>query len=178
MVRAGHLVLAAGYASQHWLAEAVARNRSSYALISDPLGEGELGFLQDTLLWETARPYFYLRTTRDGRLIAGGEDTSFSSDHRRDRLLAQKTQKIERRLRELFPNSELETACSWAGTFGESPDGLAVIGSPREMPYAYFALGFGGNGITFSMTAARIICDLYLGRPNRDAEIFSFSRVE
>ncbi len=55
-VRAGHLVVAAGYASQHWLKKSVARNRSSYAVISDPLPEAALGFLADTLLWETARP--------------------------------------------------------------------------------------------------------------------------
>ena len=29
------------------------------------------------LLWEAARPYFYLRTTEDGRLIMGGLDEPF-----------------------------------------------------------------------------------------------------
>lgn len=70
-VRAGHLVVAAGYASQHWLKKPVARNRSSYAVISDPLPESALGFLADTLLWETARPYLYARTTSDRRLLLG-----------------------------------------------------------------------------------------------------------
>jgi glycine/D-amino acid oxidase-like deaminating enzyme len=40
----------------------------------------------------------------------------------------------------------------------------------------YFALGYGGNGITFSMIAARLILDLYLGRPNQDAAVFAFDR--
>jgi len=37
-------------------------------------------------------------------------------------------------------------------------------------------LGFGGNGITFSAIAAGILRDLFLGKVNRDAAIFSFER--
>ena len=38
------------------------------------------------------------------------------------------------------------------------------------------ALGYGGNGITFSMIAARLITDLILQRPNDDAAVFRFDR--
>jgi glycine/D-amino acid oxidase-like deaminating enzyme len=44
------------------------------------------------------------------------------------------------------------------------------------MANAYFALGYGGNGVTYSMIAARIICDLYLGKANADARLFRFDR--
>ncbi len=37
-------------------------------------------------------------------------------------------------------------------------------------------LGFGGNGITFSQIAAKLLADLFLGHSNRDAEIFSSDR--
>jgi len=33
-----------------------------------------------------------------------------------------------------------------------------------------------GNGITFGAIAARLIADLYLRRPNADADVFSFKR--
>jgi glycine/D-amino acid oxidase-like deaminating enzyme len=150
--------------------------RSTFALATEPTTAADQ-LPERCLLWETARPYFYLRTTPDGRLIAGGEDTNFSNDHRSDRLLARKTRRLEKRLRSLFPDYELETACAWAGTFGESPDGLPIIGSPPEMPYAYFALGYGGNGITFSVLVARIITDLFRGQSNRDVAIFGFQRI-
>ena len=48
--------------------------RSSYALVSDPLPAALLGGLLDSLVWESARPYLYLRTTPDRRLLVGGED--------------------------------------------------------------------------------------------------------
>ena len=62
----------AGYAAQRWLAPRVARNRSSYAAISDPLGAGVLDAFRTTMAWETARPYLYFRITPDNRLLVGG----------------------------------------------------------------------------------------------------------
>ena len=61
-------------------------------------------------------------------------------------------------------------------TFGETKDGLAFIGQIRQMPRCYFALGFGGNGITYSVIAAEIIRDALLQRPNADARLFRFDR--
>ena len=37
-------------------------------------------------------------------------------------------------------------------------------------------MGYGGNGITFSVVAANLIVDAILKRKNPDAEIFSFNR--
>ena len=36
--------------------------------------------------------------------------------------------------------------------------------------------GSGGNGITFSEVAARILTDLFLDRKNEDQEVFRFNR--
>ena len=46
---------------------------------------------------------------------------------------------------------------------------------PR-FPHACFALGHGGNGITFSLIAVEIIRDYFLGRTNCDAHLFRFGR--
>jgi glycine/D-amino acid oxidase-like deaminating enzyme len=76
----------------------------------------------------------------------------------------------------LFPDLQLEVAYAWAGTFGETKDGLAYIGVHPRFPHACLALGYGGNGITFSLIAAEIIRDYFLGRKNRDAHLFRFGR--
>lgn len=44
------------------------------------------------------------------------------------------------------------------------------------MPGAHFALGYGGNGITFSLVAAEIITGTITGRPDPDADLFGFGR--
>jgi glycine/D-amino acid oxidase-like deaminating enzyme len=68
----------------------------------------------------------------------------------------------------------LEIAYGWAGTFGETQDGLAYIGENKQFPDAYFAVSYGANGTTYAVVAAEIIRDLYLGCTNKDAVIFSF----
>ena len=54
--------------------------------------------------------------------------------------------------------------------------GLPCIGSHPSFPHGIFALGYGGNGITFSLIAAEIIRDQLSGRANADAKIFRFER--
>jgi glycine/D-amino acid oxidase-like deaminating enzyme len=93
-VRARHVVIAAGYASQNWLRKRVAADRSSYAVITDPIGKDALGPLLDTMVWETARPYLYMRSTGDGRLLVGGEDDNVDVPARRDARVEKKSRKL------------------------------------------------------------------------------------
>ena len=174
-INAHRVVYASGYESQRFLKQNVTTLLSTFALVSEPFDNLE-GWPDRSLIWETARPYVYLRTTSDNRAIIGGEDVPYASAHKSDRLIARKTQKLQRRFSEMFPQLDIEVSYTWAGTFGETKDGLAYIGQTPECPHAYFALGYGGNGITFSVIAAKIITDLHLGRPNPDVDIFRFDR--
>lgn len=175
-VRARHLVFATGYETRDFLKADVARLVSTYALASEPVSKLDGWGEEQCLIWEHAEPYLYVRSTADGRVVAGGEDEDFRDPARRDRLLPRKTERIARRLRELFPDMPIDPAFSWAGTFGETKDGLAYIGAHRDWPSTSFALGYGGNGITYSIIAAEIIRDALLGRPNDRAELFAFDR--
>ena len=175
-VRAKKQVIATGYEAQEYLPEKVTEMASTYALVSEPLGE-LTGWPGGRLVWETARPYFYLRTTVDGRAIIGGYDEPFRDPRARDALLPAKTTALVRRFRQLFPEiASFESAYAWTGTFGGTKDGLPYIGEHAARPHTYFALGYGGNGITYSVIAAEIIRDLFLGKRNRDAAIFRFGR--
>lgn len=174
-ISAKKLVFASGYETQRYLKQQLADLNSTYALVTEPLADSKEWV--NYLLWEAARPYFYLRTTSDGRLIMGGEDEPFRDPEKRDRLIGRKTKKLLKSYAGFYPERPVpEVAFAWAGTFGETKDGLAYIGVSPEMPHAYFALGYGGNGITYSMIAARIIADLYQGIENPDAQLFRFDR--
>jgi glycine/D-amino acid oxidase-like deaminating enzyme len=175
VIRAKHIVWATGYEVGESLPKMPGRLRSTYAAASVPRSEFP-GWPEGWLLWETARPYFYARRTIDGRIIIGGEDTSFREDHASDSRIERKTAKLRRRFAKLFPEIPFEQACAWGGTFAETKDGLAYIGRVPERANSYAALGYGGNGITFSMIAAKLIADLITGRPNEDAAVFRFER--
>ncbi len=175
VVRAKHVVFATGYESDEILPRRVVRLKSTYALASEPL-DAFPGWWECCLIWTTDRPYIYLRTTEDGRAMIGGEDDSFRSPARRDRRVVAKTDRLARTFRKMFPSIDLEISWRWAGTFGETKDGLAYIGEVRQMPRCWFALGFGGNGITYSVIAAKIVRDALRGVANPDARLFRFDR--
>jgi glycine/D-amino acid oxidase-like deaminating enzyme len=174
-VRARDIVFANGYEAQAMLREPVVQLKSTYAIVTQPL-EDLSPWREEWLLWETSRPYLYLRTTPDRRLLIGGEDDDFQDADRRDANLCRKSQRLLRAALDLLPSLPLEIEYAWAGTFGDTDDGLPFIGQKSEFPHAYFALGYGGNGITFSAIAADIIADLLAGRANGDAELFRFGR--
>jgi glycine/D-amino acid oxidase-like deaminating enzyme len=173
-VTAKRLVFAVGYEHKQALHQRLLSLRNSYALVTEPV-EGPLWY-RASLVWETARPYLYVRTTSDNRVLIGGEDEPHQNLSSREERIPKKQRRLEEKFRALFPDLKIETAFAWAGTFGETKDGLAYIGESPELPGAFFALGYGGNGITYSITAAEIITDLCAGKHNADAEVFSFSR--
>ncbi len=177
-IRAKQLVIACGYESQQYLKENFTRLHSTYALVSEPFDVPEIWY-RDALIWETARPYLYFRTTPDRRVLVGGRDENFYSPGKRDKLLTQKTRQLAQDFNKRFPTlAPLAVDFNWAGTFSETADGLPFIGSVPERPRTFFALGFGGNGILFSQIAGEIIRDLALGKKNMDAAIFSFNRLK
>jgi glycine/D-amino acid oxidase-like deaminating enzyme len=178
-VRAKHLVVAAGYETQGLLGVDVARNRSSYAFVSVPLDRHAFRGLHDTLVWETARPYLYLRITPDHRLIAGGLDDTVDIPARRDARVPKKTSTLLARVEKMFPEVVLEPAFAWAGTFAETEDGLPFFGPhPRHGPRVHFAMAYGGNGITYSMIGAGLLRAGVERRRHPLAALFSFDRLE
>lgn len=174
-VKARYLVFACGYEAQQYLKQPVARLSSTYALVSEPM-PSDANWYEQSLIWESARPYLYLRTTDDGRVIVGGEDEDFRDPVRRDKLIPRKTERLRHKFQALFPQINLDVAFAWAGTFGETKDGLAYIDQSPDHPRSWFALGYGGNGITYSILAAEIIRDAICGRPHPYADLFRFDR--
>ncbi|MGI8525126.1 MAG: NAD(P)/FAD-dependent oxidoreductase [Pseudolabrys sp.] len=125
------------------------------------------------LIWEAAKPYLYVRTTPEGRVIAGGEDEEFSDEAARDALIGEKTATIERKLKTLLPQLKTEAEFAWTGSFGSSKTGMPAIGLIPGKSKSYAVLGFGGNGITFGMIAAEIFRAVLSGSPDSDAELFA-----
>ena len=179
VVRGKHLVLATGYASQQWLDQRVARNRSTYAFVTDPIDPAALGALKTTLLWESARPYLYLRSTADGRLLVGGEDDAIDIPARRDARVDKKAHKLCKQVSDMFPQLRLRPAFAWAGTFAETEDGLPFFGThPQHGPRVHFAMAYGGNGITYAMIGAALLRALIERRKHPLAALFSFGRLD
>ena len=174
-IRSKAIFFATGYETNDILPPDTVQLRSTYAFISEPVASSIL-WSGRSLLWNTGDPYLYARTTPDNRVIVGGEDDRVLTPQRRDAQLPKKTARLQRLIKRLIPSMELLPCFSWAGVFGTTKDGLSYIGSYDKFPGARFALGFGGNGITFAEIASQILADQFLGKKNPDAQVFRFDR--
>ena len=175
-VKAIKIVNASGYEITEFINNKILKLNSTYALASEQLQSNIPIWNNNTVLWNTANPYLYIRATTDGRIIIGGRDEEYYNPLRRDKLIERKTAQLKKDFFKLFPNTELVPEFSWTGTFGSTSDALPYIGKYHKTPHTYYALGFGGNGITFSVIAAEIIRDMIMGKRNVDSNICSFTR--
>lgn len=176
VIRCKKLVYATGYEVVKYINKSIVKLLSTYAVASESLSPSLSLWMRNLLIWNTADPYLYMRKTADNRIIIGGRDEDFYSPTRRDVLLKKKTKDLVKDFNKLFPGIPFVPEFSWTGTFGATKDGLPYIGKYKKLPNSYFALGFGGNGITFSLIAAEIISKIIKGVKCKDAEIFSFER--
>ena len=176
-IKAKRIVYATGYESVKYVSKSIVKLLSTFATVSEHMDDDSRVHKNDLMIWNTANPYLYMRTTHDGRILIGGRDENFYNPLKRDKMIKRKAVQLAEDFKTLFPAVDFKPEFSWAGTFGATKDGLPFIGNYKPIRNGYFALGFGGNGITFSQVAATIIADLIEGKNNSDARLFSFDRV-
>ncbi|HYB93673.1 MAG TPA: FAD-binding oxidoreductase [Vicinamibacterales bacterium] len=179
-VDAARVVIATGYATKYFKPLAGRfKMRRTYVLASHRFSWRErrrLG-LGGVLLWDTERPYHYIRWTPDHRLLLGGEDRPVKPGASRDRQFAAAAADLRRYFYERFPSlRDVGLAAAWEGLFAMTPDSLPYIGPHRRYPGHTFALGYGGNGMTFASLAARILVEQWQGIKSEDHDLFAFNR--
>jgi glycine/D-amino acid oxidase-like deaminating enzyme len=169
------IVYATGYEAQAMMREKIVDLLSTYVCISEPMDHLP-PHVDETIFWTTDRPYLYMRSTPDKRILIGGEDEPFQDAATRDNAIDKKETALIRQLRDLAPGLHFVPDFTWAGTFGVTPDSLPYIGAHEDYPGSFFVLGYGGNGITFSVLAMGVISDAIAGRANRFLDYFRFKR--
>ena len=179
-IDARQVVIATGYATRYFRPLAGRfKMRHTYVLATPPLAQKTrraMG-LGNVMLWDTARPYHYVRWTDDHRLLLGGEDRPVKPGARHSAQFAAAASELRDYFERIFPSLDgLPVDLAWEGLFAMTPDGLPYIGPHRRYPHHAFALGYGGNGMTFAALAARLLVEQWRGVRSPDHELFAFSR--
>ena len=180
VVDAKRVVIATGYATPYFrpLAERFRMYRT-YVLATEPLeaaARAELG-LSDLMIWDTERPYHYARWSPDHRLLLGGADRRVRPGLRRDRQFKSAARELRAYFEGLLPAlGAVDLDAGWEGLFAMTPDSLPYIGPHRRYPRHWFALGYGGNGMTFGILAARFLLERWQGVKSSDHDLFEFGR--
>ncbi|WP_079211012.1 NAD(P)/FAD-dependent oxidoreductase [Brucella pituitosa] len=173
VMSAGAVVFCTGYQFLKALAHKNHQIISTWA-IAGTKQQSTPDWLRDYLVWEASDPYLYFRTASDGRLIAGGEDETSEDAFEDPRKAAGKSQTIAGKISALIGCDIGKPAYQWSAAFGSTPTGTPMIGAIDGHPNVYAAMGYGGNGITFSKIAAEILAKAIGGGEDRDAALFAF----
>ena len=171
-IRCRHLVFASGYELPKRVPSKGHRIVSTWAIAT--VRQKRRLWPEQCMIWEASDPYLYVRTTADGRIICGGEDEDFSDEATRDALLPRKTETLRRKLARLIRSADSTVEFAWTGSFGTSATGLPTIGQVPRLPNCWAALGYGGNGTTYSRIAADVISAALAGRRDSDADLYDF----
>lgn len=170
-VRASAVVFSCGYERPEGVSAPDSDVISTWAVASKP-GAKLPPWMRETLVWEGADPYLYMRTSRDGRLIVGGEDEASATAHADPALMREKRDRILAKVKQLLPKVEVEVDYVWAGAFGESATGLPHIAPVEGVDHAWAVMGFGGNGITYSVIASQVVAAALRGGKDPDADLY------
>ena len=176
--RAGHsircerLVFASGYEFPEIVPAKGHRITTTWAFATKP--QRRRLWPEECLIWEASKPYLYLRTTPDGRVLCGGEDAETSDALNRPGVLERKIARLQDKVGKLFPDIDTHAAFTWSAAFGETATGLPLIGEIPGHRNCYAALGYGGNGITYSRIAAEILRAALTGERDPDADLYAF----
>jgi glycine/D-amino acid oxidase-like deaminating enzyme len=181
VLEAERVIIATGYATPQFrpLAGRFRMDRT-YVLATRPMTKAEreeLG-LTDVMIWDTERPYHYARWTPDWRLLLGGADHQVRRGERRHEQFARASAELRSYFETRLPAlATIKTEFAWEGMFAMTPDSLPYIGPHRRYPRHWFALGYGGNGMTFGSLAARLLLDRWKDGRSRDHTLFAFDRL-
>ncbi len=176
VIDAAHVVLATGYVMPHFVMPACHTISSSFAISTVPQKPDHL-WPERALVWEAAEPYLYMRTTADNRIVMGGEDEQIADPKVRDAMLPDKVLRLQKKLEQLWPLADTGISHGWCGAFGETSDGLPLIGPVPGASNIHAAYGYGGNGITFSYLASRMIAAMISGEKQTWFEDFALDRT-
>ncbi|WP_295133318.1 FAD-binding oxidoreductase [uncultured Reyranella sp.] len=173
-LRASAVVFATGYEMPKGVPHKGHRVTSTWAFATRP--QPRALWRDEVMISEASDPYLYLRVGPQGRILCGGEDEAFLDEEKRDALIPQKIAALQKKLVRLLPRVRPEADYAWTGSFGTSPTGSPSIGAVPGMKNCFAALGYGGNGITFSMLSAQILSAAIAGSDDPDGDLFSFRR--
>jgi glycine/D-amino acid oxidase-like deaminating enzyme len=82
--------------------------------------------------------------------------------------------RLQRKLERLFPALDTSAEFAWSASFGESTTGLPTIAPIPRYANCWVALGYGGNGITYSRIAAEVIRSAFTGQRDAEYDLYGF----
>ncbi|AOY14870.1 oxidoreductase [Bacillus sp. ABP14] len=169
---AKNIIMATGYEALFGKKEKNTTVETSYAVVTNKVDSFE-DWHEQSLIWETARPYLYFRKY-ENRIIAGGLDEAMTIQTIGDTKLLHKRDVLINIIKEMFPQyKDIQAEYYWAAAFGGSHDGLPILKEDNKIHNLFYALPYGGNGTVYGMVFAKIFEQLFTNKESEDFSLFN-----
>jgi glycine/D-amino acid oxidase-like deaminating enzyme len=174
-IQSRYIIFATGFENEFLVRQLGARLSRSYTVVTEAvpsLGEWHYGWI----IRETHCPFYFMRTTEEGKILAGGLEEENSDAPFNKEMITRHSKRLVQRINETSPGLSPRITHSWCTAVGESPDGLPYIGEHPNRIGEYYCLGFGTNKIVYSMMGAEIIKDLITKGFHPASRLFTIAR--
>lgn len=177
-IKAKKVILATGYDTDRFSSRNFGVKTVTYNIATKPLNALE-GWFNKVLIRDNNDPYHYYRTTKDNRILAGGEDIPFNPGIFNERKAEEAYEKLEQKLKEMFPQIlDIKREYSYCGAFASTQDNLGFIGPDPRHENLWYCLGYGANGILFAILGGVMLSKLYNGEKDSNLELFKVDRFD
>jgi gamma-glutamylputrescine oxidase len=122
--------------------------------------------------------YDYWHQLPDRRLVLGGNRDAALEDEYTD--VEQTTPVVQERIEafvERLAGFRPVITHRWAGIWGDSPDGLPLVGPLPERDGVWIAGGYAGHGNVLGLACGDLVARAVLGDPPRELELFAPERL-
>lgn len=176
-VKAKILIVATGYNTKLFTNRNFGVKTYAYNIVTKPLKNIE-GWFNNVLIRDNEDTYNYFRTTSDNRIIAGGEDTTFTENYN-PKIANEKYEILEQRIKNMFNKiDDIEVEYKYCGAFDSTNDNLGFVGKNPNNDKLWYGLGYGANGILFAILGGLMLPKLYKGEVDEYLSYFKVDRFD
>lgn len=145
----------------------------SQIIVTEPLTEEQLlacGYKTSNVVMDTRALKYYFRKLPDNRLLFGGRG-AISGKDAEDPYYANRLLSV---LKASFPAlSDIKLAYTWSGWISMALDDLPHIVKADEKGDVFYAMGYCGNGVSFSVQAGKRLAELVVGKAVPNLPLYS-----
>ncbi|MEG1363698.1 MAG: FAD-dependent oxidoreductase [Clostridia bacterium] len=168
-------IFCTGFETLKYINTNIVSLQKTFTIVSNKLDLNNINF--------TARdmcdPYHYIRFDNN-RIIFGGEDIKINSKLMSEEYLEQiakeKYNKLYIAMQKMFKINNIEVEYMYNGTFADTIDTLPIIDEIPGLNNCFCNLGYGANGILYSVIGAKILKEAIFGLYTKDINMFKINR--
>lgn len=143
----------------------------SNSLVTRPLSEDEIkttNFLTKQIITDTRTLRFYYRRLPDNRVQIGSRSAITGADAANPRHMAVLVDGLHRKFPAL---TDIKVDYAWWGWVDVSHDMMPRIMQPNASETVFYAVGYGGNGVSFSAHAGKRMAQRIAGKVDKTFEL-------